>query len=80
MAVQIANPAVVAKIEKLARTTKLSKTAAVEKAVDAMLAVQPAAGETIREQMDRILAQIDKLPRVEHPIEPLEWDEFGLPK
>ncbi len=38
MPIQIANPVVVAKIERLAAATGLTKTAAV-KAVDAMLAV-----------------------------------------
>jgi antitoxin VapB len=38
MALQIANPLVVAKIEALARATGLSETAAVEKAVDRLLA------------------------------------------
>jgi antitoxin VapB len=38
MPIQIANPVVVAKIERLAATTGLTKTAAVERAVDAMLA------------------------------------------
>ncbi len=38
MALQIANPTVVAKIERLARITGLTKTGAVERAVDALLA------------------------------------------
>lgn len=38
MALQIANPAVVEKVNRLAALTGLSKTAAVEVAVDALLA------------------------------------------
>ena len=37
MALQIANPSVVSKVERLVRRTGLSKTAAVEQAVDRML-------------------------------------------
>lgn len=37
MALEIANPSVVSKVERLARRTGLSKTAAVEQAVDRML-------------------------------------------
>jgi antitoxin VapB len=40
MALQIANPAVVDKIHELARVTGMTKTAAVEKAVDEMLKVR----------------------------------------
>ena len=81
MALQIANPAVVKKIEALARATGLSKTAAVEKAVDRLLAEQnlgqPA---SVWEQFDAILAQFDQLPRLPEGPDPLEWDEHGLPR
>jgi antitoxin VapB len=36
MALQIANPIVVAKVERLARATGLTKTAVVERAIDAL--------------------------------------------
>jgi antitoxin VapB len=81
MALQIANPGVVRKIEMLARATGLSKTAAVEKAVDRLLAEQnlgPAAG--IWEQFDSILAQIDQVTDLPSAFDPLEWDEHGLPR
>ena len=81
MALQIANPKVVAKIEALARATGLSKTAAVEKAVDRMLAEQQIAGDDDAwEQFDAILAQIDRLPERPDAFDPLDWDENGLPR
>ena len=81
LAVQIANPAVVKKIETLARATGLSKTAAVEKAVDRLLAEQNL-GEQQRlwEQFDAILAQLDQIPDLPNAFDPLEWDEHGLPR
>jgi len=81
MALQIANPAVVRKIETLARATGLTKTAAVEKAVDCLLAEQNLdhlAG--VWEQFDAILAQIDQVPDLPTAFDPLEWDERGLPR
>jgi antitoxin VapB len=81
MALQIANRAVIEKIEALARATGLSKTAAVEKAVDRMLAEQEIArpGDAW-ERFDAILAQIDRIPEVPGSFDPLEWDEHGLPR
>jgi len=81
MPLQIANPAVVAKVEQLARTTGLSKTAAVEKAVDAMLQEQrpsPRDGEWAR--LRAILAQIDRIPDLPSQVDPFDWDEHGLPR
>ena len=81
MALQIANPVVVAKIETLARATGLSKTAAVEKAVDHFLGQQNVGQSTgVWEQFDAILAQIDQVPDLPTAFDPLEWDEHGLPR
>jgi antitoxin VapB len=81
VALQIANRAVIEKIEALARATGLSKTAAVEKAVDRMLAEHEIArpGDAW-ERFDAILAQIDRIPEVPDGFDPLEWDEHGLPR
>lgn len=79
MPIQIANPAVVEKIETLAKETGLTETAAVEKAVDAALKHSNRRKEELRRRVDALLAEIDKLPRVENPIDPLQWDENGLP-
>ncbi|MBI3148381.1 MAG: type II toxin-antitoxin system VapB family antitoxin [Betaproteobacteria bacterium] len=78
MALQIANPAVVSKVERLARATGLSKTAAVERAVDRMLEdtlVAPATG-----RVEALLAQLDRVPNRQPAFDPLEWDEHGLPR
>jgi antitoxin VapB len=81
MALQIANPAVIEKIEALARATGLTKTAAVEKAVERMLAERDIAEPSgVWQRFDAILAQIDRIPKVKDAIEPLEWDERGLPR
>lgn len=78
MPLQIANPAVVAKVERLARETGWTKTAVVEKAVDRLaseLKSQPTAG-----RITAILAQLDRVPERADAHDPLLWDEQGLPK
>jgi antitoxin VapB len=80
MALQIANPVVVAKIEALAHKTGLTKTAAVEKAVDALLNDSGSQSDRVWERFDAILAQIDQIPEISNSSDPLDWDEFGLPK
>jgi antitoxin VapB len=80
MAVQIANPTVVAKIEALARKTGLSKTAAVEHAVDRLLEEQPdQSREVTWEHIDELLRQLDQIPDNPNYVDPLQWDENGLP-
>ncbi len=81
MAIQIANAIVVGKIERFAALSGLSKTAAVEMAIDAMLA-----GKTKddmddgRARLDAMLAQFDRIPDLPRGHDPLEWDELGLPR
>jgi len=81
MPVQIANPQVVAKIERLSRASGLGKTAAVEAAVDRMLdelagaeQADPWAGA------DAVVAQLRRLPPRPDAFEAVEWDDAGLPK
>jgi antitoxin VapB len=81
MALQIANPVVVRKIETLARATGLSKTAAVEKAVDRLLAEQKIdRAADPWERLDALLAQMDQIPDLPNAYDPLDWDELGLPR
>ena len=81
MPVQIANPVVVAKIEALAARSGLTNTAAVERAVDAMLAGRPTDDRaSLRARMTAILAQLDRIPDLPDAADPLEWDEIGLPR
>ncbi len=81
MPVQIANPAVVAKIERLAALSGLTKTAAVEQAVDAMLAAKSGnAAPASMARFNAILAQLDRIPDRPDAPDPLEWDEHGLPR
>ena len=79
MALQIANPSVVSKVERLARHTGLSKTAAVEQAVDRMLKelALPSAEPSAR--LAALLAQLDRIPDRPDAADPLPWDEHGLP-
>lgn len=81
MPVQIANPQVVAKIERLSRASGLGKTAAVEAAVDRMLDELAGAGEGGPWQgADAIVAQLRRLPVRPDAFDAIEWDEAGLPK
>lgn len=82
MALQIANPKVVDKIERLAALTGLNKTAAVESAVDRLLAHTHvhAARASTPSRMAALLAQLDRIPDLPGAFNPLEWDEHGLPR
>lgn len=80
MALQIANPVVVAKIERLAQATGLSKTAAVERAVDRLIAEQVPAEAAAMDRLKAILAQIDRIPDRPDAVDPLLWDDQGLPR
>ena len=78
MALQIANPIVVAKVERLARTIGLTKTAVVERAIDRLASeTQGVAGTG---NMAALLAQLDRVPDRADAFDPLEWDAQGLPK
>ena len=78
MALQIANPTVVAKVERLARITGLTKTAVVEKAIDRLAGETQGASDPGR--MAALLAQLDRIPDRTDAFDPLDWDERGLPK
>ena len=79
MALQIANPTVVSKVERLAKSTGLSKTAVVERALDHLIGkTLGATDKTAR--MAALLAQLDRIPERADASDPLAWDEHGLPK
>ena len=82
MALQIANPVVVHKIERLASLTGMNKTAAVEAAVDNLLAEAEASArqDSSERRVAALLAQLDRIPDSAVPFDPFEWDEHGLPK
>lgn len=81
MAIQIANPSVVAKIERLATLTGPSKTAAVGIAVEGVLGeFDEIADRTFaRSQWSSILKQLHAIPDRPGAIDPLQWDDHGLP-
>jgi len=81
MPIQIANPVVVAKIERLAAATGLTKTAAVERAVDGLLANRPdSSDDDFEARALAVLAQFDRIPDRPDAFDPLEWDDHGLPR
>ena len=79
MALHIANPSVVSKIEHLAKSMGLSKTALVERAVDRLLedTLRPAQHS---DRLAALLAQLDRIPDRSDATDPLPWGEHGLPK
>lgn len=89
MAVQIANPQVVKKIEWLAAALNTSKTGAVERALDAYklsfssqedLAVKQRRVNEFMREIRPILAKFDALPDINPQLKnDLNWDENGLP-
>jgi ribonuclease VapC len=72
MALRITNPAVVGKVECLAKATGLSKTAVVQRALDRLL------GETMaKSDGDQgavaLLKQLDRIPDRADAFDPMEW-------
>jgi antitoxin VapB len=78
MALQIANPGVVAKVERLAKATGLSKTALVERAVD-QLQLEAERMTAPSPRFKSLLKQIDGIPDRVDAVDPLGWDQDGLP-
>lgn len=79
MALQIDNPAVVAKVERLALTTGLTKTAVVELAIDRLASEAPGITDPA-DRMAALLAQLDRIPDRTDAVDPLEWDDRALPR
>ena len=79
MALQFANPAVVSKVERLAKRTGLSKTALVERAVDRLLSETDSPNKQTA-RLTALLAQLDRIPDRSDATDPLAWGEHGLPK
>jgi len=79
MALQIANPNVVSKVERLAKSTGLSKTAVVERALDRLISETSGTSDQSA-RMAALLAQLDRIPDRADASDPLEWDEHGLPR
>jgi antitoxin VapB len=79
MALQIANPVVVEKATRMAQALGVSKTAVVERALD-RLACDIAPAPDMRERAAALLAQLDRIPERPDAIDPLQWDEMGLPR
>lgn len=80
MALRIANPAVAGKIERLAQLIGLTKTAAVEKAVDRLLAESARPELPVADRVARLLAELDRIPDTGTSAAALDWDEHGLPR
>ncbi len=78
MALHIANPVVVAKVERVARATGLTKTAVVEQAVDHLARSSGRPDDSA--PLGALLGQLDRIPDRPDAHDPLEWDEHGLPR
>jgi len=78
MPLQIANPAVVEKVERLARATGLTKTALVERAVDRL--AEDIGISADADRFEALLTQFDLIPDRTDAFDPLPWDTQGLPK
>ena len=78
VALQIANPTVVAKVERLARAMGLTKTAVVERAIDRLASEK--AGGPAPGRIAAILEQLDRIPDRDDAFDPLPWGADGLPK
>lgn len=79
MALQIDNPVVVDKVERLAKATGLSKTAVVERAVDRLI-VETTGTSDQAERVAALLAQLDRISERADAFDPMQWDEHDLPK
>lgn len=87
-AVQIANPLVVQKIEWLASSMQLGKTAVVDRAIDTLTAqwVQSTQSQTpaflsTQQRLNALLTQMDAIADLPQGdgTNPLQWDTNGLP-
>lgn len=79
MALQIANPVVVAKVEKLARATGMTRTAVVEKAIDRLAAQTQVQVGADAGRLDALLDQFDRISDRPDAFDAVPWDEQGLP-
>lgn len=80
MPLQIANPNVVRKVEALADALGLTKTAAVERAVDRLLLESGKETANDAGRVAAILRQLDRIPDRQGVEDPMAWDAHGLPK
>jgi antitoxin VapB len=81
MPVQNTGPTVVARIERLAAATGVTKTTAAERAVDGMLASRPGASDDDFEARAlATFARLDRAPDHAAVFEAIDWDERGLPR
>ncbi len=78
MSLQIANAGVINKVVRLANATGLSKTAAVERAVDRLLLETEAATDT-QQRLRAVMQQFDRISDRSITVDPLQWDANGLP-
>jgi antitoxin VapB len=78
MPIQIANPVVVDKVNRMAQQTGLTKTAVIDHALDVLQASKLEVAEPA--SFDALFRQMDRIPDLPVSVNPLEWDEQGLPK
>ena len=79
MALHIANPTVVSKVDRLARELGMTKTAVIERAIDELSRTASQAALTQFRPWDAVLEEFDRIPDREDSRDPLAWDASGLP-
>ena len=79
MALHIANPNVVSKVNRLARELGLTKTAVIEQAIDELARTASSTTFPCSPPWEALLVEFDRIPDLEDSREPLLWDAHGLP-
>lgn len=79
MALHIANPTVVSKVDRLARDLGMTKTAVIERAIDELSRTASPTAQTQVRRWDAVLEEFDRIPDREESRDPLAWDAHGLP-
>jgi antitoxin VapB len=80
MSIQLANPTVVEKVNRLAQQTGLTKTALIDRALDVFQANQFTVAQPSPTSFAAVFKQLDQLADLPTHHDPLQWDAMGLPK
>ncbi|BBK36712.1 hypothetical protein STAQ_17900 [Allostella sp. ATCC 35155] len=78
MAVRAGNRKLVRKIDRLAKEMELTKIVAVDSAVDR--ALRPEDRRARGDRLERLSARLAEIPDRPDAYDPMEWDEYGLPR
>ena len=79
MALHIANPTVVSKVNRLAHDLGMTKTAVIEQAIDELAKTATPTVQALARPWDAVLDDFDRVPDLGNSRDPLTWDAHGLP-